>query len=449
MLNTTNRTSLKYALAAATAAVALLSGQAAQAQSDLQAEIKALRDRLGQLESQVGKEKRRVAAAAAVEAGDKPRSWKLPGTNTSMNIGGYVKFDLLLDFAGAAGDAIAISGQSAVGTAANNSSNGPNFRLHARQSRLWFQTWTPTDWGEFRTYIEADFFGPAFGGSQTGVLRLRHAFGTLGPVLAGQTWSTFMPVFAGAPTLDFGGPTGQLFVRQAQVRYTHNFGGGLQLEAALEDPTADNLIAGTNTTAGTAIGAQRFPDAVLAVTYTAAWGRLWAAGLVRQIEHDSGGPAAAGRLASSDEKIGWGAAAAATFKPFDRLDIGLQGVVGKGIGKYLNAAGGTNDAIVTTFNNLETVLQFGAVGWAQFKLTDTIAVMGAFGWQQQFLKDEVAKAIIPAGAQQQSWSAQGNITWNPIPAVTFGAEYSHFVGSRYNGPDAQVSRVQLSAQYRF
>ncbi len=43
-------------------------------------------------------DQRRVAAAAAVEAGDKPRSWKLPGTNTSMNIGGFVKMSVLWDF---------------------------------------------------------------------------------------------------------------------------------------------------------------------------------------------------------------------------------------------------------------------------------------------------------------------------------------------------------------
>src|SRR5262249_32592295 len=130
-------------------------------------------------------------------------------------------------------------------------------------------------------------------------------------------------------------------------------------------------------------------------------------------------------------------------------ELGFQGEVGKGIGKYLASAGGTNDAVVTTFNNIETILQWGAVGWAQVRLTDTVFAMGAFGWQQQFVKDEVARAFIPAGTSQQSWSAQGNLTWNPIPQVTFGAEYSHFFGARINSSNAHISRVQFSAQYRF
>src|SRR5690606_31205245 len=59
---------------------------------DLRAQIQALQDRLSAMES---REQRRTAPAAAVEAGSKPKSWKLPGTQTSMNIGGFtiLQFD--------------------------------------------------------------------------------------------------------------------------------------------------------------------------------------------------------------------------------------------------------------------------------------------------------------------------------------------------------------------
>ena len=439
----TQLSALKYALTSAVATAALLGSMPAHAQDDVLAEVRALRDRLAQLETQVGKEKRRVAAAAAVEAGDKPRSWKLPGTNTSMNIGGYVKFDALVDFTGTPGDAIGISAAPSEGSAADNSGNGGNFRFHARQTRFWIQTWTPTDWGELRTYIETDFFGAG------NTLRLRHAYGSLGPVLAGQTWSTFMPVFAGADTLDFGGPTGQIFVRQAQIRYNHNFGGGLVLQLAIEDPTGDAILAATNTTAGTAVGAQRFPDAVAALTYNAAWGQLWAAGIVRQVEHDAGGAAAAGRLASADSAVLWGVAAAGVLRVIPNVEFGFEGSVGTGTGKYLASASGFSDAIVTGFNNLEPIMKYAAKGWVQVKLTDTVSALGAYGWSMQDVDDEVAKRFIAAGTAHYSWSAQGNLQWKPLPQVTFGAEYSHFFGSRYNGPNATVSRIQLSAIYRF
>jgi len=423
--------SLRFALAAATAVAAALAGSPARAEVDLQAEVRALRERLTQLEGQIAKDKRMVAAAAAVEAGDKPRSWKLPGTNTSMNIGGYVKFDALFDFNGTSGDAIAIAAAPAEGSVANNLGNGGNFRFHARQTRFWLQTWTPTDWGELRTYIETDFFGAG------NVLRLRHAYGTLGPVLAGQTWSTFMPVFAGADTLDFGGPTGQIFVRQAQIRYTHNFGGGLELQLALEDPGPDLIVGGVS-------AAQRAPDGVAAISWKLPTAQLWAAGVLRGIDHDTG----LGN--NSDRKFAWGVAIAGTWEITNRVAIGGEGSLGEGYaGKFLSSASGFSDAILAGRNNLRTILAYGAKGWVGVKLTDTITTNGAFGWSQQDVDGEVATALIPGGTPHWSWSAQGNLIWRPVPQVTFGIEYSHFFGARFNSNNATVNRIQFAAQYRF
>lgn len=440
----TQRTSLRFGLAATVAASALLAGSTARSETDLEAEVRALRERLVQLESQMSANKRKVAAAAAVEAGDKPRSWKLPGTNTSMNIGGYVKFDALFDLNASSGDAAAIALAPAEGSTADRAGNGGSFRFHARQSRIWFQTWTPTDWGELRTYIETDFFGGGnntFGtgfaaGTAPGVLRLRHAYGTLGPVLAGHTWTTFMPVFAGPDTLDFGGPTGQIFVRQALIRYTHNFGGGLTLEAALEDPSGDIIVGG-------APAAQRAPEGVVALNLRLPTARLWAAGLLRGVEHDTG----LGN--NSDRELAWGAAIAATWEVHARFALGGEASVGRGYGKYLASASGFSDAILAGRNDSRTIFAHAAKGWAAFKLTDTITANAAFGWSQQDVDEEVAKAIIPAGTPHYSWSAQANLIWRPIPQVLFGVEYSHFFGSRFNSSNATISRIQVTALYRF
>jgi hypothetical protein len=425
-------------LAGASALALAAAGPArADETKDLRGQIESMQDRIAKLEADRAA-KRRVAAAAAVEAGDKPRSWKIPGTNTSMNIGGYTKLDVLWDvgssgsLAGIHGDAVAVWDVTAGGNnAANNRGNGGNFRLHARQSRFWIQTWTPTDWGELRTYIETDFFGAG------NTLRLRHAYGVLGPVLAGQTWSTIMPVFAGADTLDFGGPTGQVFVRQAMVRYTHNFGGGLTLDFAIEDPTGDRIIGGT-------AAAQRMPDLVVAANYIFPQGRLYVGGILRMIEHDTG----AGT--SADSQLGWGVVAAATFKVMERLSVGLEGSYGRGgLGKYLFSASGFSDAILTAPNRVRAIETLAGKAWAQLQITDTIAVLAAYGYSRQDVRGEAAKAAIPAGTPNWSWSIQGNVTWNPVRQVTFGIEYSYFFSGRYNGSNGTVNRVQASAQYRF
>ena len=229
----------RSALLGSGAAVALLAASvpaSADQIDELRSQIQSLQDKMSQLEkSQVSK--RRVAPAAAVESGAKPRSWKLPGTNTSMQIGGYAKLDLIYDFNSNMGDLLGLIQISVPeGSAAANRQG--NFRLHARQSRFWIRTWTPTDWGELETHIQGDFFGT--GGNQlisnSNSFRLRLAYGRLGPVLAGQTWSNFTALHAHPETLDFSGSTGDLFNRQGQIRYTHSFGGGTALVFSVENP---------------------------------------------------------------------------------------------------------------------------------------------------------------------------------------------------------------------
>ena len=92
---------LKTGLLGTAAALAIaVTSVPAYAQDDLSAlrqQLETMKERLAKLEADKA-DQRRVAAAAAVEAGDKPRSWKLPGTNTSMNIGGFVKMKALWDF---------------------------------------------------------------------------------------------------------------------------------------------------------------------------------------------------------------------------------------------------------------------------------------------------------------------------------------------------------------
>ena len=230
---------LRLALLGSGAAVAMLAApipSSAGQLDELRSQLQSLKDKMSRLE-RLRNRKRRVAPSAVVESGAKPRSWKLPGTNTSMRIGGYAKLDLIYDINANKGDSLGLIQVTAPeGSAAANRQG--NFRLHARQSRFFIRTWTPTDWGELATHIEGDFEGT--GGNQmisnSNSFRLRHAYGRLGPVLAGQTWTTFMALHALPETLDFAGPAGQIFVRQGQIRYTHSFGGGTLLMLSVENP---------------------------------------------------------------------------------------------------------------------------------------------------------------------------------------------------------------------
>lgn len=452
--------------------------------STLRQQLDAMKERLAKLEADK-QEKRRVSAAAAVEAGDKPRSWKLPGTNTSMNIGGFVKFSALYHLdggstrdGGANRDAIALYGLlNADGSAADNRFNNGHTDFTARRSRFWIQTWTPTDWGELRTYIEADFAEDISPASVHNILRLRHAYGTLGPVLAGQTWSTFYPVFSWPELLDDGGPAFGANpgpTRRAQVRYTHNFGGGLTADLALETPVASGpggLISGAATVsdqiAGGTTGGQQWPIVVAAIEWVQPTFRVRVAGMIHQIEHDNGCPSnvgvnpvggtCIGPLASHDKEIGWGFNGGFTWTtPIPRLQIGGSGFIGKGMG----ALSGHLDAVVRSQFQIRTVWAFGGVLWAQYGLTDTIRVTGVAGYHVSRCSQAVASGshaadetfCATAGAPanfSDEWYGAANLLWNPVPQVTFGVEYLYAFSNRYAGANARANRVHFAAIYRF
>jgi hypothetical protein len=476
---------LKTGLLGTAAAMAIaVTSVPAYAQDDLSAlrqQLETMKERLAKLEADKA-DKRRVAAAAAVEAGDKPRSWKLPGTNTSMNIGGFVKMSMLWDF-GNSGQTTGVTTTEGIGagfhavegSAADNIFNGGNFQLTARRSRFWIQTWTPTDWGELRTYIEADFAGAgtvgggAVPGSSGNLLRLRQAYGTLGPVLIGKTQTLFGGLIGLPELLHDGAPMALGALRIEQIRYSHNFGGGLVLSVALESAPSTSDTGGHDvvgvTTAGAATtaaafgptagfqGPVRWPDVTAALQWNFPDGAIYVSGMVGQRFIDSGGLTV---LSRHDNAFVWGGALAGRYQ-MGRVEIGGQGAIGEGIGnKYFDGgATGFIDtvAVVDPTGNvdLRPVLTYGAIGYVQVKLTDTIRATGAFNWAMHEVRSEVPGNLATGvpGVVNYYWAAFGNLLWNPVPQVTFGAEYGYQFASRYASNNTHGHRLHLAAIYRF
>ncbi|MCZ6863533.1 MAG: DcaP family trimeric outer membrane transporter [Alphaproteobacteria bacterium] len=443
------QTSWRSALLGSGAAVALLAASvpaSADQIDELRSQIQSLQDKMSQLEkSQVSK--RRVAPAAAVESGAKPRSWKLPGTNTSMQIGGYAKLDLIYDINASSGDLL-LAGP-AEGSAAARAQG--NFRLHARQSRFWIRTWTPTDWGELETHLQGDFFGT--GGNQlvsnSNSLRLRHAYGRLGPVLAGQTWSNFMPLHALPETLDFAGPRGVIFVRQAQIRYTHSFGGGTALVLSIENP---QTLAAAYGGAPLVAGPDGLPDFVVRLQHRWSAGMVSVAALIRQLQVDDG-------AGTQDTDFGWGIHFGTGVRFNNKKTAaGLLVYYGDGIGRYsaaysdavLNGPGGASA-------KLDAVTLVGGLVWLQHRWTDTLRSTIVYGRNWNDVAGSTSsgvgglagKAGVAAGTTQDVWSIHANLLWSPVPKTTIGVEYVYQFDGFVHSANGTVHRVQVAFKYSF
>ncbi|MGA8760332.1 MAG: DcaP family trimeric outer membrane transporter [Stellaceae bacterium] len=214
----------------------------------------------------------KAAPGAPTLGGSFPRSFLIPGTDTSIRVGGFVDFTALdwlngggnvdgsnygsnsgqngtlsgLPLAGGFVPGIGFANPSAVARAPSRNNGVLDFS--PQQSRLDVETRTPTSWGEARTFFAFDWAGCSAGanytcqtlqqaGGNSLLPRLRFAYGTLGGFLAGQALSNFSDADADTESMEFGGAIGSTGgQRIPQVRYTVPGPYGSAFSVSAENP---------------------------------------------------------------------------------------------------------------------------------------------------------------------------------------------------------------------
>jgi Porin subfamily len=274
------------AIGGLTATIALLTGlPAANADelADLRANQELLQRRIDQL-AQGAIPESRIAPGTpgalgttpipgqAIIGGSFPRSFLIPGTDTSIRVGGFVDVTGLYFLNGAndgnPGRPTSNSGQNGnlntiplgqvfipglgnVAQSLNHSRGNGVFEFSPNQTRFNVETRTPTAWGESRTFLEFDFSGCndfscrslQQAGGDSLIPRLRFAYGTLGGFLAGQAISNFSDADADTESLEFGGAAGSTGgYRVPQVRYTLAGPYGSAFSVSAEQPTTGIIV---------------------------------------------------------------------------------------------------------------------------------------------------------------------------------------------------------------
>jgi Porin subfamily len=355
-----------------------------------------------------------VVAGAPSIAGSFPRSFLIPGTNTSIAISGYIKFDAAEWFHGGsvglgAGVGPSVTGIPAVAalplnlkgpggtifaTPAYNNAARSNFVFHdsAAESRLRVETRTPTDYGQVGTVLEFDFYGCTAnandcnnldGGTFGQLPRLRLAYATLGGFFAGQGFIPVNDLDAGPETLDFGGDAGRFgFARAPWIGYTWQlpYGTSFQLAAVTPETSFYGPIGATNDDAvvpqlagtydPTGAGGQNYaidpnkttiPDINLVLRNNQPWGHVQL-GLVGQRLNLNDG------AFLNQAFFGYGGGISGSVKPnwfgFPKDNFGFDFYMGPSLGHYANPSGSGEP---TTVNALAT--NWGMVGVACNPLT--------------------------------------------------------------------------------
>jgi hypothetical protein len=218
---------------------------------------------------------------------------------------------------------------------ANQYGEDGNFFAGVKQSRLGFKSFTPTSLGELKTIFEFELFGTGVDAGQT-TFRLRHAWGELGQIGAGQTWSPFMDPDVFPNSIEYWGPNGMVFFRNVQLRWTPWQSGDSNFMIALERPGASGDQGVYSGRVELQDVKARFPLPDLSMHYRMArdWGHVQVGGIVRQIKWDDLNDDA---FELSGDATGWGINLSSNIK-FDRYVARLQVVYGEGIENYMNDA---------------------------------------------------------------------------------------------------------------
>jgi len=385
-----------------------------------------------------------------VTGGSKKGSFRLPGSSTSIKVSGYVKADALYDVDYDTGDYFVASRIPVKGDPLKTRKG--SFRAHARQSRLRFQSWTPTPLGEFATHIEGDFYGATGeeGFANSSGFRLRQAYGRLGPLLAGQTWSLFMDLNSHPTTIDFFGPSGIPFDRQGQVRLTAPLAPGTTFAISAENSEfighADNLKGADGIAANALIGSESYglkmaidvaPDVVAALEHKGDMGSIRLAGVTRFFDTDT--------LAMPQGKaVGWGFHLSGSLKTFGRDRIIGGYSYGQGLGRYLLGGYASDATINTETGDISPDEEWGVYAAYQHFWSDNWSSNFVYGREEN--PDALASSTTLKTSRKQQ-TAHANIIYTPIPGARLGLEYIYGERENVDGKKGDARRVQFGAMW--
>jgi hypothetical protein len=371
-----------------------------------------------------------------VSEGDFPGSFLIPGTKTSLQLGGFVQLDAIFDSDRIDNDDAFVV--SAIPTGGEKTGAG-NSNFNIRQTRLFLKTETPVErWNKLVTYVEIDFFGTD--GAEP---RIRHAYGQIGDefqLLTGQTWSAFQDATVFPATLDFQGPPGLITSRRPQVRIRDTMGEQWTYVVAVEDPKSELAIP----TGFSGEEATPYPDVAANVRWAPEWGHLQLSGVLRYLQFDPDD-------GSREGELGYGLNLTGSIKTI-RLDdkrtdsILFQVAGGNGIARYVNDTGGLGlDAAIAdpgdslngqeVFAGMVAYQHWWAARWGSTFAYSIVTVNNASGTD-------------PTDYRSGQYGI-ANLRYYPTERVMLGGEVLYGVREDNDGSKGDDVRLQFSAQYRF
>ena len=299
--------------------------------------------------------------------------------------------------------------------------------------------------------FEFDLFGTGVDAGQT-TMRLRHFYGEWGPILAGQTHSLFMDIDVFPNTIDYWGPSGMVFYRNVQIRWTPYRTANSHFAIAVERPGNDidagnlRLIDGLEDLQ--VQNDEELPDLTAQYRYGGDWGHVQVGGILRKVGYEL-------RATSADDwtegsETGWGINVGTVFNVLEKDAVRLQVVYGEGIANYMNDGGMDLAPNASHADGVVTDVEAKAV-----PLTGVLAYYDHY-WSAKWSSSigysftEVDNTNFQdPGAFHKIDYTSGNLLYYPADNLMLGGELMWGERTNNDGASEDDFRFQFTVKYNF
>lgn len=378
--------------------------------------------------------------AAPVAVAEKP---KPAGGGAQFEVYGFAQMDYVQDFKRVNPAWDDTLRPSRIPTADGTYGTDGQSVLSVRQSRLGVNAKLPIGDETIVTKFEFDMFGVGGDEGQT-TIRLRHAYGEWNSILAGQTNSLFMDGDLFPNTIDYWGPSGMVFLRNPQLRWTP-VNGDTRFAIAIEKPGNDidtGNLREIDPSLSNIQGDEKIPDLTAQLRSQHDWGHVQLAGILRRIGYET--------MGTDDNRprgheTGWGLDLSSNFR-FGAKDKLMLGVVyGEGIASYMNDGG-------------VDLAGDGAIGDIEAR---AVPLTGIVAYYDHYWNDQWSSSIGYSVTQVENLDQQTtdafekgeyaslNLLYTPLRNVLMGAEYLWGRRTDNDGAKGEDDRLQLSVKYSF
>lgn len=315
-----------------------------------------------------------------------------------------------------------------------------------RQSRFGVKTAVPAGGKELQAKFEIDMFGTGVDSGQT-TIRLRHAWGEWGAFGAGQTDSPFEDGDVWPNSLEYWGPTGMVFFRNVQVRFTP-VKGDHTLMLALERPGAsgDAGVVADRIELQNIKGRFPLPDFTGAYKYGQKWGYIRVGWALRSIKWDD---LLDDQYDLSGSATGWGLNFSSNLNLGAKDVLRLAVVAGEGIQNYMQDSpvdvgvqsnpGSAVTPVVGKPLPITGVHVFLDHTWNS-KFSSTVG----YSSQDNDNTDGQTPEAFHAG-----YYALGNLLYSPAPNIMMGGEFQWGRRVNKNGWSYDGYKIQFAFKYNF